>query len=875
MLSQWPNGNGEFAEFYHIESSNEDMFGFYEDNPLNWTEAKDLYTGGYFGYDYNYERIGIKEINTFNKTISLMRGEDLTFNKTSFGVISTQSKRWKVYNLLEEIDIPGEYYIDKENLILYYYPTEDYKTSKFELAIMKDYVFNLNSAKNIEFKNLVFQNFCGTVFYVQNGIENISIDGCIFRNVGVHAINTNSTKRSVLSSSVDATYGYGVGKNLAITNNVFYNIGDVALTIGGLGELDNYAPGGVVISYNFANNCASKAMNVSFLGIGDIEAQVKNNVVTNSPDTAINYGGMNNNISYNEIHRSTKYTVDAGAIYSGRSAIQRGTEISYNLITDSNPVVEPLNTRFIHNRGIYFDDSLSGQIAHHNIVVNAEKCFTSGGSSNNIYSNIFVDSQSSGEIYINSNPDSIAKRYTEIVNSTSISEDIKEKFYTNFPQWKLEADSITDGLCYTKFMKVNNNLFVNTQLPIVPENFVAQGNEFNGNLTADKTLFVNADEKDYRILNGSTVLTQNPDLLSESFDMGSIGFSVKDKFENLKEEIKIHSTSYNQVHWNKVFGSDCYVVEIAKDVRFLEPVLNKTVYDNCLTDININNGSYYVRVTAKGTSRSLNFEIKSEIKTIDVNKDETTADYILYTTADSNYSEGQGMVDAVSFDGIEGAKGRAPRAVPNRTASDCKSANVTWKPNVSGEYVLAVGMCAQRPLRSEMTRIGPIMVEVKTGNLFSTKTYTYGPFEPDLKAGFIWIDDVFNFKGKNWEYVKIYGAEDTWGSESKHFAVDCIKLINVNQATKILDIKSVEEDGVVKSKVTMFKNVSDEAVLIQTLTEDDTLNDLSVTEYKTNRGIFVCEQEYEVDEKFQLNTLLLKNFETLKPLDKNIVQTKK
>ena len=60
------------------------------------------------------------------------------------------------YNALEEVDSPGEYYIDRENGILYLYEPENFDTASIVFSVKtKELVYGTN-ANYISFKNVAF-----------------------------------------------------------------------------------------------------------------------------------------------------------------------------------------------------------------------------------------------------------------------------------------------------------------------------------------------------------------------------------------------------------------------------------------------------------------------------------------------------------------------------------------------------------------------------------------------------------------------------------------------------------------------------------------------------------------------------------------------
>ena len=73
----------------------------------------------------------------------------------------------KIINLLEEIDYPGEWFLDHETQILYYYPPEDFENADIRLAARFPF-FALLSSMIINI--IVSVISIPIIFYSLNGI---------------------------------------------------------------------------------------------------------------------------------------------------------------------------------------------------------------------------------------------------------------------------------------------------------------------------------------------------------------------------------------------------------------------------------------------------------------------------------------------------------------------------------------------------------------------------------------------------------------------------------------------------------------------------------------------------------------------------------
>ena len=84
----------------------------------------------------------IKDIDVKNKTIT-------TVDSATFGV--AEGQRFMAYNLLEELDSPGEWYIDREKEILYFYPTCDIKDTDMMISQLSEPIIKVENCANVNF----------------------------------------------------------------------------------------------------------------------------------------------------------------------------------------------------------------------------------------------------------------------------------------------------------------------------------------------------------------------------------------------------------------------------------------------------------------------------------------------------------------------------------------------------------------------------------------------------------------------------------------------------------------------------------------------------------------------------------------------------
>ena len=342
-----------------------------------WTTATDAKMYGYFYYSWSDETIDLASVSASNNTIT-------SALPSYYGVRSGEGQRFYVYNLLEELDTPGEYYIDRTTNTLYFYPPEgvDVTQKTLNLSTMTGGFVVLTNAKYINFNGIKFSQARGRGVYITSSSgdysRNNTVTDCTFTYLG---------------ASNGSAGGLANGYNNGFERCTFEHIdGGVELSGGDLATLTH--------GNNYVRNCyfndfsrRKKTYNPAILmrSMGQIAA---NNVIENGPHSAIMFDGPENTVEYNRISNVLLESTDAGAIYCGSNVIARGNQIRYNYISDIvDSIYENLDQKWCH--GIYLDDEFCSADIYGNILKNIEGfgVFINGGRDNTVDNNVFYNCQ--------------------------------------------------------------------------------------------------------------------------------------------------------------------------------------------------------------------------------------------------------------------------------------------------------------------------------------------------------------------------------------------------------------------------------------------------------------------------------------------------
>ncbi len=640
QISRWPNSG--FATLKKVErgsiKASDPYTGgriFFADNaPLRWTEAKDAYVEGLMYYEWYNESIPIKEINLEDFSIDLYRYSNCGLRK---------DHEYCVKNLLEEIDRPGEWYVDFDTMILYYYPERAFKEDDiFEVSTLKQAFITLTNASYLNFKDITFKNSAGliqTVYdeegkYIDFGIyfhdnwikdfgggieidyqtHDVIIDGCTFKDINGTGIRSVGWKSGQTFKDV---------KNIYIQNNNFYRCTNSAIRIG-TGLADTLVNGNFNVTNNFFYENDIVAANAKTCGF-----TIKNNLHMKVFGHAIRCQGAEYIVENNEISYGSYGQSDMGTIYSGRNMMEHGSSISRNLITNYGPA--PVEPRSFPAGAIYLDDAVGGITLTQNMSNARSKNYQSTGliygygPDIEYYGNISLDA-SRGFILQNRSGSTAVP--LALNQPRSRFNNGKEIWINKYPQVERMLEWLADNSIYDPQIQFYDNLSTNNDVSTHKTNFdktpYVTGRIEDAHIIEDTSIYVDPVNYDYRLKMEAVEKYNLPSTLpnEENLDIDSIGLQRELKFNQelvdfditypVNGEI-IPFASKAQVSWQTSDAAINYEYTVATDKEFKHIVANGTTMDNY---VEINNlkpeSTYYVKVKAISVSRKFGYEIENK-----------------------------------------------------------------------------------------------------------------------------------------------------------------------------------------------------------------------------------------------------------------------
>lgn len=374
-------------------------FHYSDDRPSRWTKSKDVWICGYFNKGWAEDAIQVAEFDTINKTITTAQPHHYGFGT------GAKWKQWYAFNILEEIDEPGEFYLDRDNGVLYFYPFPNQEIESVEVSILEEPLVALENTTNVTFSNITFENSRGMGVYIEGG-ENHTFDNCTFRNLGGTAIcfgkgatsdysqTEELQNQKLLSRQMGSLNAFvyantavnrKAGTNHTIQNCVIYDVGAGGIILDG-GDRKSLSPGN-----NRVINCKIHDFNrieksyrpgIWIRGVGNTIANCE---IFNAPMMAIWLHGNEHIIEYCDFHDVVRDMHDQGAIYYGRDPSERGNTIRYNYFHDLGN--EHLSV------SVYHDDGACDMTVHGNIFYKAGSMpvLIGGGHDHTYTNNIFID----------------------------------------------------------------------------------------------------------------------------------------------------------------------------------------------------------------------------------------------------------------------------------------------------------------------------------------------------------------------------------------------------------------------------------------------------------------------------------------------------
>ncbi|GAA1720147.1 hypothetical protein GCM10009809_14850 [Isoptericola hypogeus] len=355
------------------------VFSYSYDRPGYWGQADDIWLDGIFGQSWEWSYNKIESIDTDARTITLRYGEMSGLMKTWYPDFHFAQ------NLLEELDAPGEYYIDRDAGTLYLVPNASFLAERGAPVVttLDEPMIRTDGASHVTFDDLVLE-YGRAMGAVILGGSHVTISNSDVQNFSDGGVSINSPGRYTYDG-IPVNRG---GRDHAVVSSEIRHVGGLGVALTG-GNKTTLEPGRNRVENSHIHDFAyyHKAYNpgVMFDGVGNV---ARGNEINDAPHPGIIVHGNDHLFEQNEVYDVCKTFQDLGAIYmnAGATPQQRGHVFRQNYFHDVG-----LDKHGVE--GIYADNFTWDLEISQNVFVNMGNDAIKSGSADYIdaTNNVFVD----------------------------------------------------------------------------------------------------------------------------------------------------------------------------------------------------------------------------------------------------------------------------------------------------------------------------------------------------------------------------------------------------------------------------------------------------------------------------------------------------
>ena len=379
------------------------LFEYTDARHAKWAGQKNIWLQGTFNYGFADDNINIEKIDTLKKQIKLVTPH-------LYGLGNGRDfQAYTAYNILEELDSPGEWWLDSKTGMLYVWPPSTLQAASITVSVLETPIVSIINQTYTTLEGLTIEAGRGMGIYMEGGHHN-TIVGCTIRNVGTSGIFMGQgAEANKGPMSIDNFEGHPVSgiigslqnylyKNTSWNRNAGYDQQILSCDVYNTGSGGIYLSGGdkrtLTKANNIVENCKVHDFNrrnkfiwsgISVDGCGN---KIRHCEIYNTDWQGIFVHGNEHVFEYNNIHHVTLNSDDTSPWYIGRDPSDRGNVVRFNYFHHiGNP------DRM--NMGIYCDDSSADVFVFGNVFYKMETkhgiLFTNSGWDLTMKNNIIIE----------------------------------------------------------------------------------------------------------------------------------------------------------------------------------------------------------------------------------------------------------------------------------------------------------------------------------------------------------------------------------------------------------------------------------------------------------------------------------------------------
>ncbi|MDW8382764.1 MAG: right-handed parallel beta-helix repeat-containing protein [Verrucomicrobiota bacterium] len=351
--------------------SAEGRFQLEGDRLTRWTRESDLWLYGYWFWDWadSYEKV--ERLNVKDHTIELAE----PWHRYGY----REGQPYRAVHVLAELDEPGEWYLDRQRLRLFFWPPGDLQAAKTELSLLASPLVMLDGVSHVQFEGISWECGAGDGAVLIGG-ESVRFEGCRWRNLGGQGVEIRGGRRHEIVSCDFEDLGRG-GIRLSGGERQRLERGSHRVEncrFARLSRIDRtYTPGTWVE------------------GVGHL---IRHNLFHDLASSALRVDGNDHLVELNEACRVVLESDDQGAVDMWGDPTYRGNVFRFNYWHHIGPDEKLASIGHRMRAGIRLDDAICGVWVYGNVFQSCgprRSHFGAvqihGGRDNRIEANLFVD----------------------------------------------------------------------------------------------------------------------------------------------------------------------------------------------------------------------------------------------------------------------------------------------------------------------------------------------------------------------------------------------------------------------------------------------------------------------------------------------------
>jgi hypothetical protein len=420
-LSRWPNkGYTTMASVLDsgISPPRGGTFVFrpeVDEHAVRWMTAAtrgELWLTGFWRVPFETNSIRVQSIDLAHHTITLAAPAPGGIGSKYVAMVNGTrpgdgKEKYYAFNLLEEINAPGEWSYDFHAHTIYLWPpsTPGWESGELLMANLPDSVISLNGTSNVVLDGLDVEGGLTQAVMITNG-SNVLIAGCVIRDTGGGGVDIEG------------------GKDIRVQSCDLSELGSYGIRIVA-GDRTTLTPGNVVVDNNHIFDYGRQERITQAIYLDGAGNSATHNLIHDGSYNGIQYQGNDQTMAYNEIHHIGLDAGDLGAFYTNGDWAAQGNVIEYNFAHDAPSA-----------NGSNVDDGASGRKMTGNIFYGLASGIFIGGGHNNVVRNnlivackvgIHVDNRGVARHY-----DTTAQHLTRMLNTIDPDQPPWSTHYPNF-----------------------------------------------------------------------------------------------------------------------------------------------------------------------------------------------------------------------------------------------------------------------------------------------------------------------------------------------------------------------------------------------------------------------------------------------------------